>query len=308
MVSTPMSEPITLRADDDSLTTLRDHWFFLLVRIMNEPLAIDLLPPLQAFGAQWDAVAAQEQLLEDDLTKADAAAVAKDRVLDVLSDQVTVGIHGSKKVDITLPEHKLYYGSKTPSRAKIPVLGPQLAMMGPWPQLLDEATKPALHVLATPAKKAVAEGVAAEQAITDAATASKKFKLDGERRQLFDSYNSLASTTYGALRAIVHDHPELALGLDWPDSFFRHRQRGRAPKTVAQAEVPLKAAQKALDAAKKVYDELVEAEKAAEQAEAEEAAAQLALDQAKKESEEAAAKQKAAEDKLKDAQKKPKKK
>lgn len=309
MVSTPMSEPLTLRPDDESLATLRDHWFFLLVRIMNEPLAAALVAPLQAFGPQLDAVMKKEQDLEDDMTKADAAAVAVDRVLDGLSDQVSVVIHGGKKVDTSLPQHKLYYGKKTPARAIVPVLGSQLKMMIAWPQELDQSTVPALKVLAPPVKQAVADGVDAEKVIADAATANRKFRLDGERRQLFDAYNSLAATTYGALKAIVHDHPELALGLDWADSFFRRRQRSRAPSTVAQADALWKSAQKAADAAKKVLDDLVQAEKDAEQAEADEAAAQAELDAAKKESDEAAAKQKAAEDKLKEAQKKkPKKK
>ena len=100
-------------------------------------------------------------------------------------------------------------------------------------------------------------------------------------------------------------HPRASgRGTDWPGSFFRHRQRSRAPATLTQAQERVKAAEKVLAAAQKVYDDFVQAQAEADAAAQEEAAAQQAFELALKESEEANAKKKAAEDALEQAKKK----
>lgn len=172
-----------------------------------------------------------------------------------------------------------------------------------WPALLAKATQPALLALAP----AVAAGVtAADGAAADvkaAQIASDKFQLDGALKQLFDACNALAATTFGGLKAIVHDHPELKLGGDWADSFFLHESRPQGATTVKQAKADVIRIAGELAVAQQRLTELEEKQKTAEGDALVEAEAQQVVAAAKKET--AAAKQR--EKEAIEAAKKPRK-
>lgn len=212
------------------LETLRTLIAFLLARVTSEPHAAAFVAPVQALRADFRLVAAKEVDLHEAVTIAQAGAVTADGQLNAASAQVKNAIHKGKKPDLGLPLHKLYYGSASPSVFERPTLAAQLAAMRPWPSLLSTAAQPELQALVTPVSDAVNLGDVAEKALLDAGTARDAFRLGGERKTIFDKFNALCATTHGALKALVHEHPELGLDSDYPASFFH---RGPVPRNAA---------------------------------------------------------------------------
>lgn len=83
-------------------------------------------------------------------------------------------------------------------------------------------------------------------------------------KQLFDAYSALAATTFGGLKAIVHDHPELKLGSDWADSLYLHESRPQGATTAALARAEVKRITGELAVAQQRLTDLEEKQKTAE--------------------------------------------
>lgn len=271
----------TLNPKDFTLDMLRDRWLFLLVRVLAEPLAAALAPPLIAFGPQWETVDAQSRTLSDAVLQAKANTVTADNALNKVAQDASTAIHGGQQPDVTLPVHQLYFGNATPHEFRKPILGSQLASMNAWPELLAKATQPELLALAAAGDAAVSAGEAAATALQDAEANLAKFELDGALKQLFDSYNALAAKTYGGLRAIVHDQPGLNLPQSWPESFFLHESRAAAPRTIEGVKAEIEKRKAAVAELEALLVELEAKKQAAEAIALEEAKAQEAAALAK---------------------------
>ena len=293
----------TLKPETSSVKKLRNHWIFLLVRLQSEPLAFSFIAALLALSDQIDEVARTATKLEDARLRARAAAISADNGINRLSDRVSAAIHEGKKPDLDLSLHQLYFGSLAPSVAKSGILGAQLLLMVPWPALLAKATQPALLALAPEAASEIQAALAAEAALKAAEVDHDKFVLDGELKQLFHAYNALAASTFGGLRALVHDHPELKLDAGWAESFYLHEARNPGVTTVPQAQSAVKKLTLDLAAAQAQLREL-EAEQEARAEDALHAATAAAeVKAAQKETAAAMQKQKAAVEAAKKAQK-----
>ena len=267
------------------LEVLRNLITFLLARVTSDPHGAPFVAPVKALRNDWNPVAAKELGFEEAITIAEAGVTAADRGLDGASGLVKIAIHKGKKPDLTLPLHKLYFGANSPSVFEKPKLSVQLLAMKTWPSLLAKASEPELVALVPTVTAAVKAGIAAEAALADAIAARDAFRLGGERKKIFDKWNSLCATTYGALKALVHDHPELGLVSGYAESFFQ-----RGPATLAEALMTLEAAnaevkslQAQLTTATKQRDDLQSKETAhAEQLKTAEVALQEAADLKKK--------------------------
>jgi hypothetical protein len=272
-----------------SLEVLRNLITFLLARVSSDPHAAPFVAPVKALRNDWNPVAAKELDLEEAITIAQAGATAADRGLDGASGLVKLAIHKGKKPDLTLPLHKLYFGTDSPSVFEKPKLSAQLIAMKTWPALLASAAEPGLVALVATVVSAVNAGTAAEKTLADAVAARDAFRLGGERKKIFDKFNSLCAKTYGALKALVHDHPELGLVSGYAESFFQRGPAARAdaPVTLADANVAVKSLTEQLATATAQRDDLQAKETAhAEQLKNAEAA-RLEADIAKKLSDEA---------------------
>jgi hypothetical protein len=303
----------TLDADRESLDTLRVHARRTADRINSEGKRLAAFAPrYTAFLAKLDAIIAREQQIRDAMAAADACAYAADNELNRLGRRLHGFIHGGKKVDTQSPKHQLYFGNKTLGEAIRGILGPQLEMSRTWVQkVLPLETTQVFMDLLQPMTDAVADGDSAKQAQIQASADNAKFRLDGERRQIFDEYNALAAQTMGELVVFAKDHPELELPGDWPESFYIHSDRDPGPQSVEEVDVLLKALrdQEAKLLAKRA--ELATAAEAAQKAQADAAQADSDLDAAKqkrkaakKEEENAAERVKAAKKQAKQAKKK----
>ncbi len=257
------------------LELLRNLITFLLARVTSDPHAASFLAPVKALRSDWNPVAAKELELEEAITIAQAGATAADRGLDGASGLLKIAIHKGRKPDLTLPLHKLYFGTESPSVFERPRLSTQLTAMKTWPALLAKAEQPELVGLVATVVAAVDAGIAAEKTLADAVAARDAFRLGGERKKIFDKFNSLCAKIYGALKALVHDHPELGLVSGYAESFF---QRGPAtqavaPVTLEEADAEVKSLQEQLAASTKQRDDLQSKETAhAEQLKTAEAA------------------------------------
>jgi hypothetical protein len=214
------------------LEILRALLIFFLARVSSDPHAAAFVAPIKALRADLNPVAAKEQALEEEIILAQALVVAGDRGLDGASGLVKTAIHKGKKVDVSLPRHKLFFGNDSPSVFEKQSLSPQLTAMGSWPDFLAKSGDPDLVALVPLVTAAIKAGQIAEKALADAVAALDVFRLGGERTRIFEKFNSLCATTYGALKALVHDHPELGLVSGYSESFF-HRGPAARPATPA---------------------------------------------------------------------------
>ena len=233
------------------LEVLRALLIFLLARVSSDSNATAHAAPVKALRAELNTVAAKELVLEEAVTLAQAKVVAGDRGLDGASGLVKIAIHKGKKVDVTLPRHKLFFGSDSPSVFEKQSLSPQLTAMQSWPDFLAKSEDPDLVALVPTVTEALKVGQAAENALAEAVAARDVFRLGGERAKIFDKFNSLCATTYGALKALVHDHPELSLVSGYAESFFH-----RGPAARPEAETTLEGAN---DAVKSLEAQLAKA-------------------------------------------------
>jgi hypothetical protein len=230
----------TLEADRESLQTLRDFWLFTLARLISDqPNTTSWLPPYQAFGTKLDACIVQETSCSDAIVLADAKVVAADAACNVQLDLLSALIHGGKKPVLTLPKHILYFGNLSPSDARAFNLGPQLDLMSNWPGLLAKETDQAYLDLIPGVTDAVNVGLAAKQGAIDARLANAKFRLTGPRAQLFDDYNGLAVSTFGAMSSFAHANPGLKLPTEWAYGCFKHVTRDPGPQTLEEVDAAL---------------------------------------------------------------------
>lgn len=299
----------TLDPERESTLTLREFWFITLARLISEqPHTAAQVVAYTKFGSTLSGCMETETKLRDAMVLADAVAVGCDNVLNRLLRQVATAIHGGKQPDISLPKHQLYFGNQTPEEAARPILASQLDLMIEWPKLLAKETLPVFLDLVAPITDAVDKAVIARQAVKDTRLNNAKFRLDGERTDVFEQYNALASATYGELGAFAHDHPELALPADWASSCFRHVSRDPGPQTVAEVDELLEKLEKEKQKLEAKRAVLAAKEAELEQAQTEAELAETELEQADQEEDAAKKKKKAAEAKLKAAKKKAKKK
>ncbi len=261
MAGIPTANPAT-----ESLDALRGRWIFTLARLKGDPNGAAFVAAFSGFGAVWDAADKREMDLADAVSNARAGAVRADGGLDELVDQVTSAIYGSKKVNVALPLHQLYFGAATPSAFKKPVLGAQLAGMAKWPAQLAAAAEPALSGLAAQATTVVAAASAAAQALAAALSARDTFAKGGDRKKTFDAFNALCATTYGGLKTFVHNSPQAKLPAGYAESFFEHAAAagGSAgnPSTLGGANALVARLEQRLGRAKSVQSDLAAKEAA----------------------------------------------
>jgi hypothetical protein len=246
------------------LEVLRNLITFLLARVSSDPHAASFVASVKALRNDWNPVAAKELELDEAITIAQAGVTAADRGLDGASGLVKIAVHKGRKPDLTLPLHKLYFGTDSPSVFEKPRLAAQLIAMKTWPALLAKAEQPELVGLVATVVSAVNAGTAAEKVLADAEAARDSFRLGGERQKIFDKFNSLCAKTYGALKALVHDHPELGLVSGYAESFFQRgpAARAEAPVTLDDAIAEVKSLQDQLATATKQRDDLQDKETA----------------------------------------------
>jgi hypothetical protein len=291
----------TLNPADLSLSDLRRRTIFTIARMQADTNAKPYMAKFVNFAAQLKQAIQTEQDLEDAIIIADAGSVPADVALDDLADKVSSEIHGSRRVNVSDPQHQLYFGSWTPSEFKRPTLGMELDEQIKWPELLARASDPALAALAAIATERVAAGQAAVKALQQASLALEQFRTDGQHKTMFDQWNALSKSAHGELSALVHQKPQLKLKVNYADTFFDRTERAAAPTTVREGEAQVRAAERILALRQKNLAELKAQQAERDQRKQQQAAATANLATARKVREDAAKQEKAARAALKAA-------
>jgi len=215
---------------------------------------------------------------------ANAVATQKDDDLDDLSDETWAATTDDEA------ERLFYYKGKSNSDFKSPRLGKQYQQMGTW---ITHMTASLNGRIVDIGKRIVIkhdEATTAIKTAQDADTASREFRLTGDRRQLIDRFNALGKGTEGELKEMPFAHPELKL----PNNFFERFMRAArsvVPATVEELTKKRDAVKEELDAAQAELDAAinVEAGATAEAARLERAADEKKLYEAQVELDEKAA-------------------
>lgn len=280
--------PAPIIRQDASLGSVRDDVVYTQARLAANPLTSALAADFDPALSSWDTTRNQEVALRTAVVKATAVVAVRDDVLNDLVDEISRAILVEVKGDRTAPLYVLYFGTKTPSEVKRPVLGDQLSKMRTWVGSLSGSTVPALQDLGAKLADAVAAADTAVEGLAAAEHAVREFRTTGPRKLFIDSVNALRKDTYGKLSKIPHDSPELYLSPSFAEAFFRHESRKPSAKlTSGEIQDQIDALEADLADLKAQLEDALAAEKAAEKDKLE--ADALAADLAAAEKEAAAA-------------------
>ena len=176
-----------------------------------------------------------------------------------------------------------YFGNKSPSELKRPVLGGQLETMRKWVSSLKGSPPGSgLAKAGTDLEAAIVVADAAAAALSKAEQDNREFRTTGARRALFDTLNAVRKATEGKVAEMPHAHPEWNLPTSFPDRFFgsESKKETAAPTAqdleaqIADAEAQLASLKENLAKAKTAEEEAAKAKAEAEAHDAELAAAE----------------------------------
>ncbi|MFO0578518.1 MAG: hypothetical protein U1A78_31320 [Polyangia bacterium] len=263
--------PFVLNLEIQSTESAYDECFFSLTMTRILPEGAKYAATFEALCADGLKVLEEQRKLEEAALLAQAQIQAADLLLNRFVDRLLGVLAGLGEGRSGSPAYDLFFGGRAPSSLKKFVLGEQLEIMRGWLAKLDAAA-PVLKALAPDLKKLIEGGDAAKAGLVDARAKIQAFRQTGSRKGYFDKVNSARKSAYGELSKLPFDKPELHLGADFGDRFFRPGPRSDVPagdEALLAARSDIAELERALGERKK---ELVSLEAEA-QARAQEAAA-----------------------------------
>jgi hypothetical protein len=298
--------PLAVVALEASMSMILDDNSFTIGELTSHPLAAGYVARFETFQDQWFTVNKARTLLEIAVGKAEGAVHGADAALDDFVDTLDRTVLIAVKNDRQAPLYELYFGTKPPHLLKRPVLSDELATCRAWVPSLQTSSVAALAALApvltglvAAADAAVAQKIAADQALKD-------FDTIGDKKALVDAFNGVRKSVYGELSALPHQNTAAMLPADFADRFFPHDSHAGLTALTNPKDVQAKIDRlnKDLTAAHAHLGNLNAKAAAKEAKKKAEAAAGDALATAKKAEADAKQKVKDAEKAVKDAKKK----
>jgi uncharacterized protein YdeI (YjbR/CyaY-like superfamily) len=266
-----------------SILTLLTHPSYTLCRLRAHPLGAPHIATFEALRDQGMQVLTQEILLTDALIEAQARVSAADDRLNDGASLVSKTVLTITRDDTSHPLYHLFFGKKSLSEFKRPILNGQYDAMRAWPESLRESTHAALEALAPEIQAGLVEAQEAMAARSTARQQLRHFRDAGARRQWVDQLNGGRKEAHGALAKLPHRHTGLAMS--FADQFFLMppREEEEAEETPDALRAELAELQRQGAAIEERLAELeaaeVDAKKAAEARAAQEAAL-VEMDQA----------------------------
>jgi hypothetical protein len=217
---------------------------------------------LQPQAEQHDLVLPDLRQLGDaelDLLRAILAVEARKAVLDDAFDFISTGVAGTLLIengnDRGAQVFVRYFGNRSPSRFKRPVLGEQFVSMRAWVPSLQEGS-PALQAYGAQIATLVPQADAVLQDEIEAERAFADWEI-GPRKAFVDRYNGLRVALYGQLAELPHTRPELGLHRDFAHGFFLRTTR-RRPPTIPVLEKDITRLRAQLERAEELLARLIE--------------------------------------------------
>lgn len=275
--------PFVLNLETQSTRSVYEECFYSLTMTRILPEGAKHAPTFEALCTDGLKVLDEERKLEEAALLAQAQIQAADLLLNRFVDRLLGVLAGLGEGRPGCPAYELFFGDRTPSALKRFVLGEQLEAMRGWLSKLDAAAA-ALKALVPDLKKLVEGGDTAKAGLVEARAKIQAFRQTGGRKAYFDKVNAARKAAYGELSKLPFDKPELHLGADFGDRFFRPGPRTEIPgsdEALSLARADITELERALTERRKDLADLelvaqAEAQTAAERAEKEKRLAELA--------------------------------
>lgn len=197
---------------------------YTLSRVRAHPLAVQHVPIFEDLRTECMQVLIEDFSLLEGVADAQATVDISGETLDGLATRfyrTVLLITGESR---NHPIMTYYFGDKTLTEFRRPVLGTQLAEMTRWIPSLQTAD-PRLQAYEPELIAAVAAATQAAQAKKQAIDARRQFRDLGARRQLVDRLNAIRKEVHGSMAKLPHEHTDLPTS--FADLFFR-RDPGRS--------------------------------------------------------------------------------
>jgi hypothetical protein len=214
-----------------------DRCSFILGKLPSHPFAKMYIPQFDLQQEKCFGVDRARKLLESNIARCRGAEGGADDGLDDFVDLFDRTLLILVKNDRTAAIYLLYFGKKTASALKRPILADELATVRAWLPSIQSSPYPAIAALAALliavlaiADEAVANSLAAKQALKD-------FDAIGPKKELIDGFNALCKTVYGELAALPHKNPDAMLPPSFADRFFPHESRSGLASITAMKEI-----------------------------------------------------------------------
>lgn len=219
--------PFVLNLETQSTRSVYEECFYSLTMTRILPEGAKHSATFEALCADGLKVLDEERKLEEAALLSQAQIQAADLLLNRFVDRLLGVLAGLGEGRPGCPAYDLFFGDRPPSALKRFVLGEQLETMRGWLAKLDAAAA-ALKALVPDLKKLIEGGDAAKAGLVDARAKIQAFRQTGSRKVYFDKVNSARKAAYGELSKLPFDKPELHLGADFGDRFFRPAPRSES--------------------------------------------------------------------------------
>ncbi|EYF03105.1 hypothetical protein [Chondromyces apiculatus] len=241
---------------------------YTLERLKAHALGAPHIPTFEALRAEGLEVLTTELEINDAQAGAQARVDIADDRLDAFAGKLSKTVLGIVDDD---REHVLYvhyFGTKTLTEFKRPVLGAQLVTMRKWVQSLTESPHELLLALAPELTLLVNEADAAVQARDTVQQGNRNFRDTGQRYQWIARLNAARKELHGTLAKMPHEHT--GLPSSFADQFFLRkvgkRGSGEEEETVESVQEYIEGLQEELAGAELRLAELEQAEEDARKA------------------------------------------
>jgi len=219
-----MTAPLPFTTDC-SLENLSDDTVFTLALLQQYPFASEYVDNYKETLARCDATIAEQRTCARAIVKCQAGIEGADCLLDPLIDKVDAAAAVVTGKNRQHPLYKSIFGDWRVADLKRPLLGEELEAVRPWPKVLAESGDDALAALAPQITKAIEHADKAVQALADAHSANRQFRLTGNRKKLIDDVNKLRTATFGYIKEYVRAHPEQSLPPDLASQIFQRSRK-----------------------------------------------------------------------------------
>lgn len=218
--------PPTLEADADHRQLIREntHTF---VTLEANPLTATLAAPFAILQDDLLLSLSAETKLEIAIARAEAKARVLDEQIDALVDGVKHACLALTGGDTAKEPYLTYFAKKDPAEIKEPILDEEVNDTSAWLPALQASAHKSFNEIGAKLEPLLALAVPAMKELRDANQALLDFFQIGGRYTLVQRMNAARKLAHGQLGQLVHDHPELALVITFPEIFFLHDTRRR---------------------------------------------------------------------------------
>lgn len=260
-----------------SLLSLRGEIIFTLDQVKANPLTQSYVPIYEGLRGDWGVIFAEDLALRDSLSQASARLQTVRATLNALASCVSKAVLTVTGESRKHTLYGAYFRKRSLSQFRRLAWGLKLEAMEGWIMLLKGSDIPALVELGAEVETAMAavKEVMAKQAALEAELSF--FRLNGNRKKLFDKVNAVRKQTHGELAKMSHE--KVGVRASFANLFFLHESsRDEEEPTFDSVDEAIARLEKELAEQKKVRKGLeVKAEQEAK-AKAEEAARQAQIE------------------------------